>query len=124
ELADQARAFARGLLTRGVRSGDRVLIMLPRIPQWYFAMLGAMRIGAVPMPAPNLLTSRDIAYRIQRGEPVAAVTNASGTAKIDAITETLASLHSRICWAPGEATAPGWESLDDLMAQESEIELP
>jgi hypothetical protein len=37
--------------------------------------VGAMGIGAVPIPGPNLLTSRDCAFRIHRGEAVAAVTD-------------------------------------------------
>jgi len=35
----------------GLRRSDRVLIMLPRAPQWWVAMLGLIRVGAVPVPA-------------------------------------------------------------------------
>ena len=33
--------------TLGIGKGDRVFVMLPRVPAWYAAMLGAIRIGAV-----------------------------------------------------------------------------
>jgi acyl-coenzyme A synthetase/AMP-(fatty) acid ligase len=42
----------------GIQRGDRVLIMLPRVPQWWIAMLGLIRLGAVPVPATLLLTQR------------------------------------------------------------------
>jgi len=51
DLALESRRAARALLDAGVGKGDRVFIMLPRVPAWYTAMLGAIRIGAVVMPA-------------------------------------------------------------------------
>ena len=40
----------------------------PAGPEWYVVTLGAIRIGAVPMPATTQLTERDIAYRIGRAD--------------------------------------------------------
>ena len=70
-LAAESRRMARALLGLGVGKGDRVLVMLPRVPAWYTAMLGAIRIGAVPIPTPNLSTARDIRYRGQASAAVA-----------------------------------------------------
>ena len=56
-LAAESRRMARALMDLGVGMGDRVLVMLPRVPAWYTAMLGAIRIGAVPIPTPNLSTA-------------------------------------------------------------------
>jgi len=65
----------------GVRPGDRVLIMLPRVPQWWIAMLGLIRLGAVPVPGTLLLTPRDVAYRLEAAQIRAVVTNPEGIAK-------------------------------------------
>jgi acyl-coenzyme A synthetase/AMP-(fatty) acid ligase len=78
DLARESRRAARALLDAGIGKGDRVFIMLPRVPAWYTAMLGAIRIGAVVMPAPNMLTPRDIGYRIGTAGAVAAITDAGG----------------------------------------------
>jgi acetyl-CoA synthetase len=83
ELALATRTAARALISAGVGKGDRVFIMLPRVPEWYAAMLGAMRIGAVPMPGPNLLTAKDIRDRLDRAEAVAAITDRTGAGKVD-----------------------------------------
>ena len=85
DLAREAREAARALLELGVRPGDPVFIMLPRVPAWYAAMLGVIRIGAIAMPGTNQLTSKDIAYRIRAPAPSPPSPTRRGAAKIDAI---------------------------------------
>jgi len=113
ELALESRRTARALLAAGVGQGDRVFIMLPRVPAWYFAMLGVIRIGAVVMPAPNLLTPRDIGYRIRSGGAVAAITDGTGAAKLDAVEEPLPTLRVRL--VAGAQPGEGWASLERAM---------
>jgi benzoate-CoA ligase family protein len=48
----------------GVEKGDRVLIMMVDSPQWIAVFLGAMKIGAVPVPINILATGPDVAYFI------------------------------------------------------------
>ncbi|MGE0066999.1 MAG: AMP-binding protein, partial [Solirubrobacterales bacterium] len=84
ELARASRMAARALLAAGIRKGDYVFVMLPRIAEWYAAMLGAMRIGAVPMPGPTLLTAKDIGDRLQRSGARGVITDPAGAAKVDA----------------------------------------
>src|SRR5438105_3618677 len=80
-MARETRRMGNALLGLGVQKGDPLFIMLPRIPHWYVAALGAIRIGAIPMPGTNLLTGKDIEYRIQRADAVAAITDSEGGAK-------------------------------------------
>ena len=40
----------------------------PRVPEWWEAVLGIMKLGAVSMPGTILLTPKDIAYRISASE--------------------------------------------------------
>jgi acetyl-CoA synthetase len=121
-LAREARQAARALLERGVRPGDPVFIMLPRVPAWYAAMLGVIRIGAIAMPGTNQLTSKDIAYRIRSAGAVAAITDASGASKIDAIDEPLDSLQHKIGWGPNANSS--WLDFAALMERAGDDELP
>src|SRR5512132_1204554 len=75
ELSDLSRRAADLFAKSGVTRSDRVLVILPRVPQWWVAMLGLIRLGAVPIPGTPLLTPRDIAYRIEAGEVHAIVTD-------------------------------------------------
>jgi acetyl-CoA synthetase len=107
DLARGSREAARALIGRGVGKGDHVYVMLPRCPEWYAALLGCMRIGAVPMPGPNLLTPKDIAYRVQSARAVATVTDVAGAAKVD---EAAPGLGVRLCVTTGgEAPPAGWD---------------
>ena len=84
ELAALSRQTAAFLREAGVRPGDRVLLMLPRIPQWWVAMLALIRMGAVPIPATLLLTARDLAYRLRVARVRAVITNQEGVQKVGA----------------------------------------
>lgn len=121
DLALQSRCAARALLDAGVGKGDRVFIMLPRVPAWYTAMLGAIRIGAVVMPAPNMLTPRDIGYRIGTSGASVAITDASGAERLDAVEEELAGLRLRIAWGGG---GEGWLDFDALLDAAGDGETP
>ncbi|MQG32981.1 MAG: AMP-binding protein, partial [SAR202 cluster bacterium] len=60
DLKILSNKFANVLRGRGIKKGDRVFIMLPQIAEWYVAMLGLMKLGALPMPGTALLTPKDI----------------------------------------------------------------
>ncbi len=57
-LADR---FAGGLLSLGVRPGDRVVIQLPNCPQFPIAFYGALKAGAVAVPVNPLYRGQDLA---------------------------------------------------------------
>ena len=113
EMARESRRMGNALLGIGVKKGDPLFIMLPRIPQWYVAALGAIRIGAIPMPGTNLLTGKDIEHRIQRADAVAAIVDSEGAAKVDSVAGNLPSLQHRIVC--GDASSDGWTPLDRLI---------
>src|SRR5207253_3156983 len=64
----RSNQLANALEGLGVRRGDRVFLMLPRLVEWWEAILGIMKVGAVSMPGTTLLTSKDIAYRANLAE--------------------------------------------------------
>jgi acyl-coenzyme A synthetase/AMP-(fatty) acid ligase len=138
DLARESRRCARALAAAGIGKGDRVFVMLPRVPAWYAAVLGAIRIGAVVAPAPNMLTPRDIGYRVGTLAAAAAIVDSGGAERLDAAPEGTDSLRVKIAWDPeraagavagGEAPAaavgtsaadvatppPGWEDFDALL---------
>jgi acetyl-CoA synthetase len=107
DLARESRRCARALAVAGIGKGDRVFVMLPRVPAWYAAVLGAIRIGAVVAPAPNMLTPRDIGYRVGTLGAVAAITDAGGAERLDAAAEGTDTLRVKIAWHAGDRTGGG-----------------
>lgn len=112
DIRDQSRRMAAALKARGVGRGDRVLIMLPRIPEWQIAMMAAFRLGAVAIPCITMLTRKDLDYRIAATGPRAIVTVPPEVAKFDGITGDAA----RLVVPYGAGEAPGWEDLVALSA--------
>jgi acyl-coenzyme A synthetase/AMP-(fatty) acid ligase len=106
DLARASNRAANFLAAQGIGRGDRVFLMLPRVPEWHVAMLGCIKLGAVPMPGTSLLTGRDITFRIQRAGAVAAIVDQDGVPKVDEARETCETLRTSICVGPGAGA--GW----------------
>lgn len=106
EIAARSNRVANFLRALGVRRGDRILLMLPNHAALWELMLAAIKLGAVIIPASVLLTTEDLADRLQRGRVGHVVTNAAETGKFAA----LPGNYTRV--SVGEPVA-GWVPLTD-----------
>ena len=113
DLKMESNRFANILKDLGVNKGDRVFIMLPRIPQWYIALLGMFKLGIVPMPATTLLTVKDIEYRINTSEASLAITDPENADKLQEAAGNCPSLKS-LAVVGGQKR--GWVSYEESMA--------
>ncbi|MGH2789429.1 MAG: acyl-CoA synthetase [Actinomycetota bacterium] len=110
ELSERSKRAAAFLSSLGVAKGDRIFVMLQRVPEWYDVLLGCFRIGAIPMPGTPLLTERDIEFRITVADAVAAITDVEGAIKVDAVRDSCAALEHSVV-VGGDAA--GWTRFDD-----------
>ena len=60
----------------GIKKGDRVLMILRRHYQYWFAILGLQKIGAIPIPAMPQLKDHDLEYRIKAAGVTAVICTA------------------------------------------------
>lgn len=72
-----ANAFAR----LGLGRGDRMLVVLPRIPEWQLTMVACLKSGIIPIPCVDMLTTRDLRYRVEHAGASGVVTTAANTDK-------------------------------------------
>lgn len=63
DMAKASNKVANMLTAKGVKKGDNVIIVLKRHYEFWFTILALHKIGAVTIPATNLLTTKDIVYR-------------------------------------------------------------
>ncbi len=49
----------------GIKKGDRVMLVLKRHYQFWFAMIALNKLGAIAIPAPNQLLEHDFEYRFK-----------------------------------------------------------
>ncbi len=82
DLKRESDLAVKILQNLGIRRGDRVLIMLPRIPEWWFFVIALIKLGAVYSPAPTMLTTHDISYRLTIGGFSLVITDSENTPKV------------------------------------------
>jgi acetyl-CoA synthetase/medium-chain acyl-CoA synthetase len=114
ELAERSCRFANVLGGLGVAAGERVFVVLPRVPEWWEIVLGCLRARAVSVPGTTLLTTKDIRYRLEACEPSVVITDEENAAKIDQVLADCPSVKHRIVVGP---VGGGWQSLDTLMGR-------
>ena len=107
DMAERINRIANGLRRRGVRRGDRILLMLGNVAPLWETMLAAMKLGAVITPSTLLLTAEDLAERVARARIGTLIVPASETAKFVGIDQNI----RRICT---DDPPTGWTSFDAL----------
>ena len=74
---ESARA-ANYFKSLGIKRGDRVMLVLKRHYQFWFAILGLHKLGAIAIPATNQLLEKDFTYRFTAGQVSAILCTADG----------------------------------------------
>ena len=67
----------------GIKKGDRVMLVLKRHYQFWFAVVALQKLGAVVIPATNQLKAHDFEYRFNKAEICAVVATADGSVAED-----------------------------------------
>jgi acetyl-CoA synthetase len=106
QMAERSDRGANFLRSCGVRRGDRVLVMLPNVPQLWEIMLAAMKLGAVISPATTLLSAADLRDRIERGQMRHVIADVASSAK-------LAELEGNFTRVLVGGEAAGWRSFSE-----------
>ena len=62
DLLRTVEHFSTGLLSLGLKQGDKIILYIPNTPQWIISWLAMQKIGAVAVPVAPIYTSRDLRY--------------------------------------------------------------
>lgn len=111
ELTVLSSKLAGGLKSLGIGKSDRVLILLPNIPQWWVIILALMRINAISIPGTTLLTAKDIEYRLKAANIKAVISDSENASKIE---EAVNNYGKDVILINVDRVA-GWKSYDDLL---------
>ena len=96
----------------GIKKGDRVMLILKRHYQFWFAMLGLNKLGAIAIPAPNQLQAHDLEYRLKSAGICTVICTADDDVahQVDIASEGYDGLKNKLI-VNGERE--GWRSFDD-----------
>ena len=73
DLKSYSNRMANVFRRSGIGKGDRVMLLLKRHYEYWFAALALHKLGAVMIPATHMLTVKDLVYRITSAEVKAIV---------------------------------------------------
>ena len=85
QMAERSNRVAHWLRSRGVKRGDRMLLMLGNVVPLWEITLAAIKLGAVVSPATTLLSAADLTDRVQRGQMRHVVADAAGAARFSEV---------------------------------------
>ena len=114
DLSQASNRFANVLHQAGARKGDCAVVIMPRIPAWYEVVIGCIKAGVVAMPGTNLLTAKDIEYRINKSNATVVVVSMEHVSKIEAIKDRCPTL-AHLILVGGEQDR--WISYDKACAE-------
>jgi acetyl-CoA synthetase len=112
DLQCLSNRFANVLRKKGFVKGDRLFVMVPRVVEWYVVMLGCFKLGVIPLPAPNILVPKDVAYRVNQAGAVGAVLWHENLDKIDEVRDQCPSLKHFV--SVGDKV-DGWDDYASLL---------
>ncbi len=93
--------FVNVLKNLGIKKGDRALVMLESIPEWYIVLIGMFKMGVIPMPGTVLLTSKDVKYRINRAGANMVITDVNHVGRVERVAAECPTLeHKMVVDAP------------------------
>jgi acyl-coenzyme A synthetase/AMP-(fatty) acid ligase len=73
--SDRFASAARGL---GVERGDRVMVLLGKVPEWHAILTGLLKLGAIAIPCAPQLRANDLAFRAEHSGSVAIIAGPEG----------------------------------------------
>jgi len=116
ELKFLTNKFANVLKNLDLKKGDRVMVMLPRIPETYIAQLGVIKFGGVIVPAIEMLRASNIKYRANDCGVKAIITDTSGSKIVDEVRNECKTIEHFILL---DGDKEGWLNYESLMNRES-----
>ncbi|XP_023560174.1 acyl-coenzyme A synthetase ACSM5, mitochondrial isoform X2 [Octodon degus] len=118
ELGKQSRKAANVLGDAcGLQPGDRIMLVLPRLPEWWLVSVACMRTGVVMIPGVTQLTEKDLKYRLQVSRAKSIITSDSLAPHVDAISNECPSLQAKLLVS--DTRRPGWMNFRELLQEAS-----
>ena len=96
----------------GIKKGDHVMLILKRHYQFWYAMLGLHKIGAVAIPATCQLKEHDLDFRFRGGNVSAILCTADGdiASEVDSALKSYGGMKTKIMV---HGRREGWRSFED-----------
>src|ERR687893_1912094 len=109
--------FANAARALGIERGDRVMVLLGKVPEWHVILTGLLKLGAIAIPCAPQLRAGDLKFRAGHSGSVAMISGPEGIEEVDKMRQDVPGLEHFFSLG-GERD--GWESYETLMEGPSE----
>ncbi|MDO4491183.1 MAG: AMP-binding protein [Lachnospiraceae bacterium] len=118
DMKEQSDRMANVFKAAGLKKGDRVMLVLKRHYEYWFAVLALHKLGVTAIPATHMLTVRDYVYRIRMAKVNGIVCTPYGEAAehLKAAVEEVGS--NSILWTV-RRDIPGYRNMTEEMKEAS-----
>ena len=110
ELLKKANKIGNVFLQSGLKKGDTILVMIPRLIEAYAVYMAALKAGIIVIPSSEMLKTKDLEYRIFHGDVKAVVTYYP---YVEQLNQSEYAGRLKKFSVGGEA--PGWQHLEKMM---------
>ncbi len=110
DLAAEANRLLNFLRAQGLEKGDSVYMMVPSVPETWFANIASIKGGLVAVPTADSMTVRELEYRFETYPPQAVMADQNSAKLIDQALESVKA-RPKVKIVLGEAE--GWKSFTD-----------
>ena len=107
--------FANAAGNLGIERGDRVMVLLGKVPEWHIVLTALLKLGAIAIPCAPQLRANDLQFRAEHSGSVAMLSGPEGFAEVEKMRAESELPTLQYFVALGEER-DGWESFERLMA--------
>lgn len=117
-MSDSIHRCAGLLQSLNIQKGERIMVLLPRIPEWQIATVGALAAGVVAVPTSMaLLSPRDIQHRLNHCSAVAVIATPDAIPAVNAMRAELPALRHCLVVTENNAAPRDWIDFTGALAQ-------
>ena len=116
DFKEQSNRIANLLKDLKIGPGDPVLLVLPRIPLWHAAYIGALKTGAIVIPCTAMLREKDLVYRANHSGAKAIIASVESASLVGELNHQCPALKHYLI---AGAARSGWKSLLEEMRKAS-----
>lgn len=113
QLSELSTQAANLFVSRGIKKGDKVMLVLKRNYQFWISVIALIKIGAVAIPATHLLTTHDFTYRFESASVKAVVCTGYNPDIEKYVDEAEAEMGISLIKFIANGHKDGWISFDD-----------
>lgn len=113
KLIENANRIGNALMDSGLKKGDKLLVMLPRLIETYEVYMACLKTGIIIIPSSEMLRTTDLEYRITHGE-------VNGIVSLHEFTEQFQGIADHLKKFTIGEQVEGWEFLDEMKKDASD----